>query len=138
IRTLSLKLASGCLRELPDEVLPKLYFQVAAAYADCAHPRQHHPFPGHTQSFLASLERLLLARSPAKARPPSANVSESQFRLIVVFLPQVRNQIRAHHPAQRVLQLHGLDEQVMFGIQPRRGHGRLEVEAQPRSEEHTS
>ena len=60
----------------------------------------------------------------------SAETVRSTY-LVVVFLPQVRNQILAHHPAQRVLQLHRLDEQIMLGIQARCGHRGFEVEAQP-------
>src|SRR3979490_3167555 len=51
--------------------------------------------------------------------------------LIVVFLPQVSDQIFAHHPAKRVLQLHRLDTQVVLRIEFRRAHGRFEIEAKP-------
>src|SRR5580692_8579186 len=50
---------------------------------------------------------------------------------IVVFLAQMGDQVLAHHPAQRVLQLHRLDKQVVLGIKLRRAHGRFEIEAQP-------
>src|SRR5580698_1635280 len=52
-------------------------------------------------------------------------------RLVVILQPQMRNQFLALQVPQRVLQLHQLNKQVMLGIQPRRGHRRLEVEAQP-------
>src|SRR6266849_8732023 len=55
----------------------------------------------------------------------------SRGRSVVILLPQVRDQVLAHHPAQRVLQFHQLNEQIMLGIQVRRGHRRLEIETQP-------
>src|SRR6266404_1074668 len=48
---------------------------------------------------------------------------------VVILLPQVRDQVLPHHPAQGVLQLHQLNEQIMLRIQVRRGHRRLEIEA---------
>src|SRR5271165_3603922 len=59
-----------------------------------------------------------------------SKTSQQRF-LVVILQPQMRNQLLALEVAQRVLQLHGLDEQVVLGIQPRRRHRRLEVEAQP-------
>src|SRR4030095_5950777 len=50
---------------------------------------------------------------------------------VVVFAAQVRDQLFAEEPAQRVLQLHQLDEQIVFGIQTRRVLRALEVERQP-------
>ena len=41
------------------------------------------------------------------------------------------DQLLALDIPQRVLQLHRLDEQIVFRIQPRRGHRRLEEETQP-------
>src|SRR6266852_5233776 len=55
----------------------------------------------------------------------------SRGRSVVILLPQVRDQVLAHHPAQRVLQFHQLNEQIMFGIQIGRGHRRFEIETQP-------
>src|ERR1700686_3108604 len=51
--------------------------------------------------------------------------------LVVVFLPEMGDQIFADHPAQGVLQLHQLDEQVVLWVEFRGGHRRLEVETQP-------
>src|SRR5438876_1855677 len=51
--------------------------------------------------------------------------------LVVILLSQVRDQVLALHPAQRVLQLHELDENVMLRIKARRGHRRFEVEREP-------
>ena len=48
---------------------------------------------------------------------------------VVILQPQVRDHLFALQVAQRVLQLHRLDEQVMLGIQPGRRHRRFEVEA---------
>ena len=41
------------------------------------------------------------------------------------------DQVLAAHPAERVFELHELDEDVMLGIQPGRGHGSLEIERKP-------
>src|ERR1051326_5590203 len=57
--------------------------------------------------------------------------------LIVIFQSEVRDEIFSSHPAERVLQLHELDENVVLGIDFGRVHGRFKVERQ-RSEEHTS
>src|SRR5262245_11803721 len=63
-----------------------------------------------------------------KPRIPCSSLREM---LVVVFLTEVGDQILAHHPAQRVFQLHGLDEQIVLWVELRAGHRRLEVEAQP-------
>jgi hypothetical protein len=58
--------------------------------------------------------------------PPGATLDAfgpgEQQGSIVVFLAQMGDQVLAHHPAQRVLQLHRLDKQVMLGIKLRRAH----------------
>src|SRR5271163_3357478 len=51
--------------------------------------------------------------------------------LIIVFEAEVGDQVFAAHPAQRVFELHQLDEDVVLGIDVRRVHWRLEVERQP-------
>src|SRR5690606_25421051 len=51
--------------------------------------------------------------------------------VLVVLLPEVRDHVFAHHPAQRVLQLGLLHEEVVLRIQPRCDLRRLEVERQP-------
>ena len=50
---------------------------------------------------------------------------------VVIFVAEVSDQILTLHPAQRVLELHGLNEQVVLGVQPLCRHRALEVEAQP-------
>ena len=50
---------------------------------------------------------------------------------VVILQPQMCNQFFAFQVPERVLQLHELDEQIVLGVEPRRGHRRLEVEAQP-------
>ena len=50
---------------------------------------------------------------------------------VVVLQPEVRDQVLAHDVAQRVLQLHRLDEQIVLRIEPLGRLRRLEVEAQP-------
>src|SRR5450631_2973396 len=52
-------------------------------------------------------------------------------RLVVVLGAEVRDQLVALGVAQRVLQLHELDEQVVLRVQTLGGHRRLPVEAQP-------
>src|SRR5437773_11496278 len=51
--------------------------------------------------------------------------------LVVVLETQVSNQIFAPQVAQSVLQLHQLNEDVMFRIQSWRGHRRLKIKRQP-------
>src|SRR5258707_13704295 len=43
----------------------------------------------------------------------------------------MRNQVLAHHPAQCVLELHGLDEQIMLRVEAGSTHRRLEVKTKP-------
>src|SRR5260221_11751548 len=43
----------------------------------------------------------------------------------------MRDQLLSHHPPERVLELHALDEEIMLRIELLRGHRALEVEAQP-------
>src|ERR1035438_7889666 len=50
---------------------------------------------------------------------------------VVILQSQVCNQVLAHDVAQRVLQLHRLDEQVVLWIQSIGSLRRLEIEAQP-------
>src|SRR3954451_8046046 len=51
--------------------------------------------------------------------------------LVVILQAKVSDELLSLEMAQRVLQLHELDEQVVLGIEPWRRHRRLEVEAQP-------
>src|SRR3954464_12610744 len=50
---------------------------------------------------------------------------------VVVLETEMGDQFLALNVAQRVLQLHQLNEQVVLRIEPRRVHRRLEVERQP-------
>ena len=50
---------------------------------------------------------------------------------VIVFESEVRDEFLSSKVPQRVLQLHQLDEQVIFRVEARRCHGALEVEAQP-------
>ena len=43
----------------------------------------------------------------------------------------MRNEIGAHDVAEGVLELHGLNEQIVFGVQAFAGLRRLEIEAEP-------
>src|SRR5262252_9216769 len=50
---------------------------------------------------------------------------------VVILVAQVGDGLFAHHPAERVLELHRLDEEVVLRIEVGRRHRALEVEAQP-------
>src|ERR1022692_3917828 len=79
--------------------------------------------------------RMAKARQSIRCMCIGAELYESGLKadsfLVVILQPQVRDHLFALEMAQRVLQLHGLDEQVMLGIQSGRRHRRFEVEAQP-------
>src|SRR5467141_573611 len=53
------------------------------------------------------------------------------LRVLVVLDAEVRDLLLAHHPAQRVLELGVLDEQIVLGVQTRGELGTLKVEGQP-------
>src|SRR5215472_16658481 len=53
------------------------------------------------------------------------------YSLIVIFQPQVSNQRLALQVAQRVLELHELDEQIVLRVESGRCHGGFQVETQP-------
>src|SRR2546421_71976 len=50
---------------------------------------------------------------------------------VVVFEAEVRDEVFAAQVSERVLELHQLDEDVVFGVETGRGHRRLEVEGEP-------
>ncbi len=50
---------------------------------------------------------------------------------VVVLVTQVRDQFFAHHPAQRVFELHRLDEDVVLGVEAGGSLRALEIEAEP-------
>jgi hypothetical protein len=58
-------------------------------------------------------------------------IDVSGLRLVVVFQTKVRDHLLALHVSQRVLQLHELNEQVMFRVEFRCAHGALEIEREP-------
>src|SRR3989442_15919509 len=66
-----------------------------------------------------------------KARSKSRFTSAHANNLVVVFLAEVRDQFLAHHQAQRIFQLHRLNEEIVLGIHSRAGHWRFEIIAQP-------
>src|SRR6266850_3746384 len=64
---------------------------------------------------------------PMKRVPPITNTFiRAPDRLIVVFQAQVRDQILAPHPAQGVLELHKLDEDIVLRVNLGRVHRPLE------------
>src|SRR5512134_3133234 len=82
------------------------------------------------------LTRLLLdgfgardRRTPAPDRP--RGVSPEAVSLLVVFDAEVGDLLLTHQPAQRVLELGLLNEQVVLRVQPLRRLRALEVERQP-------
>src|SRR4051812_35875684 len=50
---------------------------------------------------------------------------------VVVLKPEVGDELLAFQVAERVLQLHGLNEQIVLRIESRLGHGRFQIEAEP-------
>src|SRR4029077_7758695 len=58
-------------------------------------------------------------------------VAWPKISLVVIFLTEVRDQVRAHHPAERIFQFHGLNKQIMLRIEAWSGHRGLEIEAEP-------
>src|SRR5687768_10255958 len=57
--------------------------------------------------------------------PPVAPAS------VVILQAEVRDEVFAAEVAERVLELHQLDEDVVLGVEAGRGHRRLEVEGEP-------
>src|SRR4051812_18154267 len=51
--------------------------------------------------------------------------------VLVVLDAEVRDLLLTHQPAQRILQLGVLNEEVILGVQPGRGVRTLEVEREP-------
>src|SRR5260221_13196742 len=62
---------------------------------------------------------------------PQTNPRVCDALLVVVLASQMRDQLLAPHVAQGVLELHELDEHVVFGVELGRVHGAFEVERQP-------
>src|SRR5436190_22066307 len=58
-------------------------------------------------------------------------LTPSKAGLIVIVETEVRNQVFASHPAQSILQLHQLNEQIMLRIEARSRHWAFKIEAQP-------
>src|SRR5215471_12409020 len=79
---------------------------------------------------LIGFSALLVHNTTARAVPDTHVIQKIQ-RLIVIFQTQMGDQILAPHPAQRILQFHELDKDVVLGINLRGVHGRLEVKRQP-------
>src|SRR6266550_4370465 len=63
--------------------------------------------------------------------PISSQLPIATKKSIVVLQPEMGDEVFALQVPQRVLEFHQLNEQIMLGIKPGRGHGGLEVEAQP-------
>src|SRR4051812_4617527 len=93
----------------------------------CRYAATNPPPTTHRQQHVLPTAMMGSADSTPMTSPPA----RTGWALIVVFTAKVRDQIFALEIPQRVLQLHQLDEQIVFGIEIRRVHRRLEVERQP-------
>src|SRR3954454_17880058 len=82
--------------------------------------------PPITSTFICS-QRKRCGSPPIGAR----RVFQKIQRLVVIFQTQVCDQVLAPHPAQRVLQFHQLDEDVVLGVNLGRVQRPLEVERHP-------
>src|SRR5437899_7718192 len=72
-----------------------------------------------------------IAKQRARPRANAPWFSVWRPSLVVVFQPEVRNQVLAAQVAQSILQLHELNKDVVFRIETRRRLGRFEVERKP-------
>src|SRR5262249_31886763 len=82
-----------------------------------------------------STSQLPSGESPHPAQPlaptTSGRRSARKKILIVVFGAKVSDELLAAEMAERILELHQLNEEVVLGVQPRRRHRALEVEREP-------
>src|SRR5262245_16260552 len=69
------------------------------------------------------------AESQPMTSPPT--IAGWAYVLVVVLTTEMRDELFALQEPQRVLQLHQLDEEIVFGIETRRVDRALEVERQP-------
>src|SRR5579862_3192748 len=69
-------------------------------------------------SWPAAISRLTRSL-PMKSVPP---ITRTRIGLVVILEAEVRDQLLALHPAKRILQLHGLDEDVMLRVESRGRH----------------
>src|SRR5690606_10035224 len=83
------------------------------------------------------LARRKVTRGLLKRKPLSAGERGrclpigAKLGSVVILVAQVGDELLAHHPAERVLQLHELNEQIVLRIELGRGHRALEIEAEP-------
>src|SRR4051812_48179448 len=72
---------------------------------------------------------------PMKRVPPMTRTRMSAGNVtrasVVVLEAEMCDQIFSAHPAQCVLQLHKLNEDIMLGVQAFSSHGCLEIEREP-------
>src|ERR1700730_10784822 len=80
-----------------------------------------HKISGHrTVRVSRSVSKRQIQNSPHQAEKGIAQITfpdRVPRQLVVILLPQVCDHLLAHHPAQSVLELHQLNEQIMLGIQ---------------------
>src|SRR5713101_3002677 len=90
-------------------------------------PRQ----PGFSSAGCERSVRFGWMRSEGAAFSSAGRDRTTGRRLVVVFVAKMGDRLFAHHPAQGVLQLHQLDEEIVLRVEAFRGHRALEVEAEP-------
>src|SRR6266550_4247311 len=83
------------------------------------------------QQMFAALMSGSADSTPITSPPISAGWPYGAFALVVVFASRVGDELLALQVSQRVLQLHQLNEQIVFGIQTGRVDRALEIERQP-------
>src|SRR4051794_4415518 len=60
-----------------------------------------------------------------------AALSRGEFESVVILETEVSDELLAFEVTQRVLQLHGLDEQIVLGIQARLRHRGFQIKTEP-------
>src|SRR5437762_9482213 len=96
-----------------------------STYAATTPPQITHP-QQHTLNRLTSGS----ADSTPMTTPPMS-AGWPKLGLVVILTAEMRDELFALQEAQRVLQLHELNEQIVLGIDRRRVHRTLEVEREP-------
>src|SRR5580698_5526911 len=68
---------------------------------------------------------------PFSEMKPYPTTAPRITRSLIVLVPDVVDDFLAHHPPHGVLELRLLHEEIVLGVEVRRRHRALEVEAQP-------
>src|SRR5260370_37822384 len=89
------------------------------------------PWDPSRMSDAARLQLGWMCPDSAEALTSAGRDRTTRRRSVVVFVAKMGDRLFAHHPAQGVLQLHQLDEEIVLRVEAFRGHRALEVEAEP-------